>query len=102
MQYLLLLLSTLPLFAEKINTLTPQEKADGWQLLFNGKDLANFRKFRSDANPGPGWKIENGILRKVGLIPGGDLVTKQKYNDFTLIWEWKISPNTLSLRIVQT
>lgn len=93
MKYLLLLLSTLPLFAEKINTLTPQEKADGWQLLFNGKDLANFRKFRSDANPGPGWKIENGILRKVGLIPGGDLVTKQKYNDFTLIWEWKISPN---------
>ena len=92
MKYLLLLLSTLPLFAGEINTLTPQEKADGWQLLFNGKDLINFRKFCSDANPGPGWKIENGILRKIGKIPGGDIVTKQKYGDFKLRWEWKISP----------
>ncbi len=29
------------------NRLTPEEKADGWQLLFNGKDLT-------------GWKCDNG------------------------------------------
>jgi hypothetical protein len=92
MKALLLLLSTLPLLAGEINTLTPQEKAEGWQLLFNGKDLSNFRRFRSDADPGPGWKIEDGILRKVAKIPGGDIVTKEKYGDFTLSWEWKISP----------
>ena len=92
MKYLLLLLFTLPLLAEEINTLTPQEKADGWQLLFNGKDLSNFRQFGSDANPGPGWKIEAGILRKIGRIPGGQIITKDKYGDFTLSWEWKISP----------
>lgn len=92
MKYLLLLLLTLPICAEEINTLTPEEKADGWQLLFNGKDLSNFRKFRSDKEPGPGWKIEDGILMKVGKIPGGDIVTKEKFGDFTLTWEWKISP----------
>ena len=92
MKYLLLFLLTLPLLAEEINTLTPQEKADGWQLLFNGKDLSNFRQFGSDANPGPGWKIEAGILRKIGRIPGGQIITKDKYGDFTLSWEWKISP----------
>jgi len=92
MKYLLLFLLTLPLLAEEINTLTPQEKADGWQLLFNGKDLGNFRQFGSDANPGPGWKIEAGILRKIGRIPGGQIITKDKYGDFTLSWEWKISP----------
>lgn len=92
MKHLLLLLFTLPLHAGEINTLTPEEKAEGWQLLFNGKDLNNFRKFRSKANPGPGWKIEDGILVKVEKIPGGDIVTKEKYGDFTLTWEWKISP----------
>ncbi len=91
MKYLLLLLFTLPLLAEEINTLTPQEKADGWQLLFNGKDLNNFRKFGSEANPGPGWKIEDGILMKIAKIPGGHIITKEKYGDFTLSWEWKIS-----------
>jgi hypothetical protein len=92
MKHLLLLLFTLPLHAGEINTLTPEEKAGGWQLLFNGKDLNNFRKFRSEADPGPGWKIEDGILKKVEKIPGGNIVTKEKYGDFTLTWEWKISP----------
>ncbi|MES2982831.1 MAG: DUF1080 domain-containing protein [Verrucomicrobiota bacterium] len=85
-------LITLPIFAEEINTLSPEEKAAGWQLLFNGKDLSNFRKFRSDAEPGRCWKIEDGILKKLSIIPGGDIITKEKYGDFTLAWEWKISP----------
>lgn len=92
MKILFLLLFTLPIFAEEINTLSPEEKAAGWQLLFNGKDLSNFRKYRSDKEPGPGWKIEDGILKKVAKKPGGDIVTKEKYGDFTLAWEWKISP----------
>jgi hypothetical protein len=92
MKYLLLFLLTLPVFAEEINTLTTEEKAEGWQLLFNGKDLSNFRKFRSDHEPGPGWQIQDGILTKADKIPGGDIVTKEKYGDFTLSWEWKISP----------
>ena len=92
MKYLLLLLLTLPVFAEEINTLTPEEKADGWQLLFNGKDLSGFRSFRSEENPGPGWKIEDGILVKTANIPGGDIVTREKFGDYIFAWEWKISP----------
>ncbi len=92
MKSLLLLFFTLPLLAEEINTLTPQEKTEGWRLLFNGKDLDNFRKFGSDAIPGPGWKIEDGILRKTAKVLGGQIITKEKFGDFTLSWEWKISP----------
>jgi hypothetical protein len=92
MKSLLLLLFTLPLLAEEINTLTPQEKTEGWRLLFNGKDLDNFRQFGSDAIPGPGWKIEHGILRKIAKVPGGHIITKEKFGDFTLSWEWKIFP----------
>jgi hypothetical protein len=93
MKYLLFLLFTLPVLAEENNTLTPQEKADGWRLLFNGKDLKNFRQFGSEAIPGLGWKIEDGILRKTAKVPGGHIITKEKYGDFTLSWEWKISTN---------
>ncbi|MFM2196831.1 MAG: hypothetical protein RLZZ505_263 [Verrucomicrobiota bacterium] len=92
MKYLLLLTLVLPLRAGEINTLSPEEKAAGWQLLFNGKDLGNFRRFQSKANPGPGWKIEHGILKKIEKIPGGNIVTKEKYGDFILSWEWNISP----------
>lgn len=91
MKILLILLLTLPLAASDINTLTPEEKADGWQLLFNGRDLSNWRAFGSQNRPGPGWKVENGILKKLEKIPGGNIITKQKYKDYTLIWEWRIS-----------
>lgn len=91
---LLLLLTPLTIqAAEEHNTLTEEEKADGWQLLFNGKDLSNWRKFRSEDAPGLGWKVEDGILKKAGKLPGGDIVSKEKYKDFTLTWEWSISKN---------
>lgn len=92
MKSLLAILLALPAFAAEINTLSPEEKAQGWQLLFNGRDLSNFRMFRSDANPGSGWKVEDGILTKAAKIPGGHIVTREKFGDFTLTWEWKISP----------
>lgn len=92
MKALLFLALSLPLLGSEINTLTPQEKAAGWQLLFNGKDLENWRVFGTQKPPGHGWKVdEDGVLRKVSKIPGGNIITKNKFNDFTLIWEWKIS-----------
>ena len=75
----------------EINTLTPEEKADGWQMLFNGHDLINWRAYGSEERPKAGWKVEDGILKKAQGVEGGNIVTKQKFNDYTLIWEWKIS-----------
>lgn len=91
MKTILFILSTLPLFASEPNTLSPEEKADGWELLFNGKDLSDWRAFGSERRPGPGWKVEKGVLRKLEKIPGGDIVTKRKFKDYILDWEWKIS-----------
>lgn len=88
---LLSLLLSLPLFAAEVNTLSPEEKTGGWQLLFNGRDLSDFRAFGSDAPPGKGWKIEEGILKKLPGVAGGNIITKSTYGDFTLIWEWRIS-----------
>ena len=91
MKILLSLLLTLPLLGADINTLTPEEKADGWQMLFNGHDLINWRAYGSDARPGAGWKVEEGILKKLKGVAAGNIITKQKFKDFTLIWEWRIS-----------
>jgi hypothetical protein len=43
-----------------INTLTETETAEGWKLLFNGKDLTNWKKY--NGGEVSGWKIEEGIL----------------------------------------
>jgi hypothetical protein len=91
MKFLLVLLLSLPVFAGEINTLTPEEKAEGWQMLFNGRDLYNFRAYGSNAEPGKGWKIDQGILTKTGGVKGGHIITKERYTDFYLIWEWRIS-----------
>jgi hypothetical protein len=87
----LFILLTLPAIAGDLNSLSPEEKASGWKLFFNGRDLSDFRAFSSDARPGSGWKIDQGILIKLPKTKPGDIVTKKKYGDFALIWEWRIS-----------
>jgi len=91
MKKLLLLLFTLPLLAAEPNTLTPEEKAEGWQLLFNGKDLEGWRRYNSNSKPLPGWKVADGLLTKTNRIPGGDIITEAKFEDYELSWEWKIA-----------
>ncbi len=91
MKHLLFLLFALPAFANDINTLSPEEEANGWKMFFNGRDLADFRIFGSDARPGKGWKIDQGILKKLPGVDGGNIITKKKYTNFFLIWEWRIS-----------
>lgn len=91
MNYLLFLLFALPAFAGDLNTLSPEEEISGWKLFYNGHDLSDFREFGSDARPGEGWKIDQGILKKLPGVAGGNIVSKRTYNDFILIWEWRIS-----------
>ena len=91
MKFLLLFLLTLPVYAQDINTLSPEEEADGWKLLFNGRDLEGWKAFGSDKDPGPGWMVKDGILVKQQGIPGGNIVTHEKFENFYLVWEWRIS-----------
>lgn len=69
-----------------MNTLSPEEKAAGWKLLFDGKTLNGWRGFKSAT---PGWQAVDGTLARVGR--GGDLMTVDEYGDFELALEWKIA-----------
>lgn len=81
---------------EKINTLTEKEKKEGWQLLFNGKNLDGWKAFQGKEVTG--WKVIDGVLNNsgVGSDHGGDIVTRKKYQNFELYVEWKVASKSNS------
>lgn len=70
------------------NALLPQEAAAGWQLLFDGESLSQWRSYREDS-VNDGWGVENGCLTRLGR--GGELISRKQYGDFELKLEWRIS-----------
>lgn len=81
---------------EKINTLSEKEKKEGWRLLFNGKNLDGWRTFQGREITG--WKVIDGVLNNsgVGSDHGGDIITREKFQNFELELEWKIAPQSNS------
>lgn len=81
---------------EKINTLSEKEKKEGLRLLFNGKNLDGWRTFKGKEITG--WKVINGVLNNsgVGSDHGGDIITREKFQNFDLSLEWKIAPRSNS------
>ena len=68
--------------------ITDAEITAGWTLLFDGTTAAPWwRGYKKETLP-EGWKVEDGALvcRK-----GGDIITKEKFENFELSIEWKIS-----------
>jgi len=76
--------------AQHSNTLTPAEEKDGWRLLFDGKDLAGWRGFKTNQPP-PGWRVSDGALMRGD--GGGDLMTVEEFGDFELRLEWRVAKN---------
>ena len=78
-------------FVKLPNTITEEEQAEGWKLLFDGKSLENFHAFKSDKTPEK-WEIEGDAIffNPKGEGEGGDIVTNDIYEDFELNLEWKI------------
>ena len=78
--------------AEEPNTLTPAEKNNGWQLLFDGQTTKGWRGYKSTTMPAS-WKAENGSLlsRHEQGDTTGDIITVDEYGDFELTLEWKMT-----------
>lgn len=80
------------------NTLTEEEKAAGWELLFDGTTLNGWKRFNSDTI-GPLWSVKDGSIMCDGSglgegsgSMGGSLMTTKSFGNFELAVEWKISP----------
>jgi len=73
-----------------INTLTPQEKAAGWQLLFDGTDFNGWHNFKREGVR-PGWMVKDGALVCSDPHNAGDIVTSNKFDWFELQLDYNIS-----------
>lgn len=84
-----------PGWAAKPNTLTDQEKKDGWTLLFDGKTFDGWMnwKTKKPLREGGKWKIEDDALMLTGR-GGGDLYTKEAYEHFDFYLEWRTWGNS--------
>lgn len=78
------------------NSLSEQEKSDGWHLLFDGQSLTGWHKY-GGTPAGAAWKVEDETLRldasqmKNGdTTQGGDIVTDEEFENFHLKLEWRI------------
>jgi hypothetical protein len=83
------------------NTLSAAEKAAGWRLLWDGKTTDGWRGARLQEFPKNGWTIKNGelIVNETGgaeSTAGGDIVTREKFADFELQLDFKITPTANS------
>ena len=84
------------LSAQQENTLTAQEKADGWRSLFDGKDLSGWHSYL-EQGPGKDWSFQDGAitLKKSNSDPAkdyADLVTNAEFANFDLKLQWKARP----------
>src|SRR5438874_2328333 len=86
---LFVLLLALTARASEPNQLSDAEKQAGWRLLFDGQSTQGWRGYKLNAMPAKGWRVEDGLLKKVGGERGGDIITDEKFNDFDLTWEWR-------------
>lgn len=79
------------------NQLTEREVAEGWKLLFDGKTSAGWMNAKTQEFPTAGWEIKDGTLTiNPETGKGGDIVTKDKFNNIELIIDFKYSPGANS------
>jgi len=77
------------------NTLSAEEQAQGWRLLFDGRRVYGMRGVQRSDPLAAGWKIAKGELnlpkevKDMDRMTGGDLITTDQYWDFEFRFEWK-------------
>lgn len=76
----------------KPNTLTPEEIAEGWELLFDGKTMNGWRDYNGTTLTEP-WHAVDGCIRAKGSGSDGNgyIVTDKEYDNFILDWDWKLT-----------
>jgi hypothetical protein len=73
------------------NQLSPEEKRQGWKLLFNGENSQGWHAFKRNSFPTNGWTVQDGWFECLGKS-GTDIVSEDEYDQFDLQWDWKIEP----------
>lgn len=77
---------------QRDNALTEKEKKEGWVLLFDGTTMNGWRAYQNKEIDG--WDVKNGELycKEEGVTKRADLITSNKYENYELQIDWKITP----------
>ncbi len=78
------------------NQLTPAQKLQGWELLWDGKTSEGWRGAKLEHFPEKGWSMDQGELSVESSgghesAHGGDIVTIKKYKSFILEVDFKMA-----------
>jgi len=79
-----------------LNVLSDTEQADGWQLLFDGKDLSGWHGYNGGSLEA--WSIDDCAIKSAGTEGNygsdarADLVTDGEYTNFEFRIDWKATP----------
>lgn len=73
------------------NTLTEKEQKEGWQLLFDGKNISHWHIYNQGSEHSA-WVIRNEELYcdPESNAQKGDLLSNKEYSDYELRFEWKL------------
>ena len=74
------------------NKLSVEESSDGWELLFDGVSLEQWRGYGRDDIPET-WIAQDGemmLQTAGGNMDGGDIITKAEFRDFELVFALEI------------
>jgi 3-keto-disaccharide hydrolase len=76
--------------AAQPNTLTAQEKQEGWVLLFDGKTLD---QWNVTPTLGKVWKVVDGTIKTDAKAGSGTVLTKEEYSNFVIKAEFRAHPD---------
>ncbi|HEV7350644.1 DUF1080 domain-containing protein [Telluribacter sp.] len=78
-----------------VNNLSEAEKAQGWELLFDGKSATHWRGYNSTEFPPKRWSHTDGtitVAKSDGSETGNDLVTREKFGPaFEFQFDFKLT-----------
>lgn len=68
-----------------------QKGPKDWEILFDGNSLNKWRSISGEPSPLNGWTIKGGTLCVKDHLKGQDIITREAYSDFELVFDFNLT-----------
>jgi len=91
MRYRLLLVAYLIGSCMGVKAQSGSKRPGGWEILFDGKSTDKWMGINGNGGPSGGWVIKDGSLCVKEHAKGQDIITKEAYSDFELVFDFNFT-----------